>query len=274
MSFIIFSRHRNRCMDLRHSGISFLRLISRYRTQCTSQTHLHNSPCSDHQLVTISPSYSSQNASSRSSHTILISNSVISLRGLQSMMHISDMKVHFSERKRNLKEAFRMIPIGPLDCWLFIFEWNGKLYVDIFLPFGPQTAQFIFNLFSEINDPDPEFFGPVASYLGLAENLKKPKDDWIVDFTGMELDFDRMKLACYKINIIEQLQVCNGYSLLALSLIAPLKTFLVSSYSALKLFHWDVLSCAIFSIFRSAFLIYIHMESDVYPQQNGTSCGG
>ena len=119
-------------------------------------------------------------------------------------------------RKRDLKDAFRMIPVSPFDHWLFIFEWDGKLYVDLFLPFGLRTAPFIFNLFSEglhwimdwvfgrdlvhylddfllVNDPDPEFFGTIASYLGLTENCEKRKDGWIVDFTGIELDSDLME---------------------------------------------------------------------------------
>jgi hypothetical protein len=119
-------------------------------------------------------------------------------------------------RKRDLKDAFRMIPISPYDYWLFIFEWNGKLYVDIFLPFGLRTSPFIFNLFSEgfhwildwvfnrqllhylddfllINDPDPEFFGNLASYLGLCENTDKREDGWVVNFLGIQLDSDMME---------------------------------------------------------------------------------
>jgi hypothetical protein len=117
-------------------------------------------------------------------------------------------------RKRDLKDAFRKIPVSPLDYWLFVFEWETTLYVDVFLPFGLRTAPFIFNLFGEglhwilesfgrdlvhylddfllFNDPDPEFFGNLASYLGLAENLKKRKDGWVVDFSGIELDSDHM----------------------------------------------------------------------------------
>ena len=51
--------------------------------------------------------------------------------------------------KRDLKSAFRHIPVSPHDYWLLIFEWNGKFYVDMFLPFGLRMAPRIFNLFSE-----------------------------------------------------------------------------------------------------------------------------
>jgi len=119
-------------------------------------------------------------------------------------------------RKRDIKDAFRKIPVSPFDYWLFIFEWKRKLYIDLFLPFGLRTAPFIFNLFSEglhwisdwvfgrdlvhylddflfVNDPDPEFFNTLTSYLGFSENIKKRKDGWIVDFTGIELDSNLME---------------------------------------------------------------------------------
>ena len=51
--------------------------------------------------------------------------------------------------KRDLKSAFRHIPVNSRDYWLLIFEWQGKYYVDLFLPFGLRTAPRIFNLFSE-----------------------------------------------------------------------------------------------------------------------------
>ena len=51
--------------------------------------------------------------------------------------------------KRDLKSAFRHVPVSPLDHWLLIFEWDGKFYVDMFLPFGLRTAPRIFNLFAE-----------------------------------------------------------------------------------------------------------------------------
>ena len=121
-------------------------------------------------------------------------------------------------RKRDLKDAFRMIPISPYDYWLFLFEWNGALYVDIFLPFGLRTSPYIFNLFAEglhwildhvfqrqlvhylddfllVNDPDPEFFGDLVSYLGLFEKYSKREDGYRVNFLGIQLDSEHMQ-AC------------------------------------------------------------------------------
>src|SRR5216117_1891807 len=51
--------------------------------------------------------------------------------------------------KRDLKAAFRHIPINPCNYWLLLFEWNGHFFVDMFLPFGLRTAPRIFNLFAE-----------------------------------------------------------------------------------------------------------------------------
>jgi hypothetical protein len=51
--------------------------------------------------------------------------------------------------KRDLKSAFRHISVNPRNHWLLIFKWEGKFYVDMFLPFGLRTAPRIFNLFSE-----------------------------------------------------------------------------------------------------------------------------
>ena len=51
--------------------------------------------------------------------------------------------------KRDFKSAFRHVPVNDNDHWLLIFEWEGKFFVDMFLPFGLRTAPRIFNLFSE-----------------------------------------------------------------------------------------------------------------------------
>ena len=119
-------------------------------------------------------------------------------------------------RKRDLKDAFRKIPVSPYDYWLLLFEWSGHTYTDIFLPFGLRTSPFLFNLFSEalhwileaifkrelvhylddfllVNDPDPELFGAVVSHLGFEEKTSKRADGHVVDFTGIEIDTEKME---------------------------------------------------------------------------------
>ena len=51
--------------------------------------------------------------------------------------------------KRDLKSAFRYVPVSRLDQWCLIFEWEGQYYVELVLPFGLRTSPRIFNLFSE-----------------------------------------------------------------------------------------------------------------------------
>ena len=51
--------------------------------------------------------------------------------------------------KKDLKAAFRQVPISSIDWPLFIFFWRGKYYADLFLPFGLRTSPRIYNLFGE-----------------------------------------------------------------------------------------------------------------------------
>ena len=51
--------------------------------------------------------------------------------------------------KCNIKDAFRNIPIAPIDRPLLAFSWGDKTYIECCLPFGLTTAPFIFNLFAE-----------------------------------------------------------------------------------------------------------------------------
>lgn len=51
--------------------------------------------------------------------------------------------------KRDMRDAFRMIPIAPQDHWLFGFQWEDKFYTEKVLPFGLRTAPFLFNLLAE-----------------------------------------------------------------------------------------------------------------------------
>lgn len=51
--------------------------------------------------------------------------------------------------KRDPKSAFRGVPVSPYDGWLLMYMWAGKIFMELFLPFGLCTAPIIFNLFSE-----------------------------------------------------------------------------------------------------------------------------
>lgn len=62
--------------------------------------------------------------------------------------------------KRDMSNAFRIIPIAPHIQWLLGFRWQGTNYVHTVLPFGLSTAPFIFNLLAEA------FEWILRSYLG------------------------------------------------------------------------------------------------------------
>jgi hypothetical protein len=47
--------------------------------------------------------------------------------------------------KRDMKDAFRMIPIAPQYHWLMGFFWDGRFYVEQVLSFGLRTAPIVFN---------------------------------------------------------------------------------------------------------------------------------
>ncbi len=51
--------------------------------------------------------------------------------------------------KRDVKDAFRNVPVAPQHQWLLSFRWGGKFYKETRLSFGLATALFIFNLFTE-----------------------------------------------------------------------------------------------------------------------------
>lgn len=51
--------------------------------------------------------------------------------------------------KLDLKQAFRHIPVCPVDWHLLGISWKQKLYYDIVLAFGLCSAPYIFNLFAE-----------------------------------------------------------------------------------------------------------------------------
>ncbi|KAJ5413768.1 hypothetical protein N7509_000395 [Penicillium cosmopolitanum] len=51
--------------------------------------------------------------------------------------------------KRDIKDAFRNIPVAPAARRLLAFSWDIKTYMECCFPFGLATAPFIFNLFAE-----------------------------------------------------------------------------------------------------------------------------
>ena len=125
--------------------------------------------------------------------------------------------------KRDLKSAFRHIPVAASDYWLLIFEWEGQYYVDMCLPFGLRTAPRIFNLFAEAihwilaslhrwslsHYPDDFFavfplgtnltekseqFDKVINQLGFTKAIDKDEEGTTVMHLGFEIDSEAMEV--------------------------------------------------------------------------------
>jgi len=125
--------------------------------------------------------------------------------------------------KRDLKSAFRHVPVSPLDHWLLIFEWDGKFYVDMFLPFGLRTAPRIFNLFAEalhwifetllewkvthylddflfVFPPNTDInqscklYDEILDTIGLSGAVEKNMDGHVVTHLGFEFDTLKMEV--------------------------------------------------------------------------------
>jgi hypothetical protein len=125
--------------------------------------------------------------------------------------------------KRDLKSAFRHIPVSPLDYWLLIFAWNAVFYIDMFLPFGLRTAPRIFNLFAEalhwvfeevskwivthylddflfIFPPDTEIgkiasqYDTVLATMGFMSAVEKNMNGHVVTHLGFEFDTLKMEV--------------------------------------------------------------------------------
>ena len=123
--------------------------------------------------------------------------------------------------KRDLKDAFRMIPVAPQHRWLLGFSWRGNHYTEKCLPFGLRTAPFLFNLFAEglhwtwLASAPPEWLVQLIHYLddfiailppgsdpapmlqlyldlcwllGLVDNTKKAAHGTCVECLGIEID--------------------------------------------------------------------------------------
>ena len=75
--------------------------------------------------------------------------------------------------KKDVKDAFRNIPVAPQHQWLLGFEWQGHYYKETCLPFGLATAPFLFNLFAEA------LHWMMESYLSL-DKIRHYLDDFII----------------------------------------------------------------------------------------------
>ena len=51
--------------------------------------------------------------------------------------------------KIDIKSAYRLVPVSPVDCYYLGMQWNGKIYVDGMLPFGLRSAPKIFNAIAD-----------------------------------------------------------------------------------------------------------------------------
>ena len=74
--------------------------------------------------------------------------------------------------KKDIKDAFRNIPVSTINQWLLGFYWQGQYYKELCLPFGLQTAPFLFNMFAKA------FHWILQSYL-LIPHLQHFLDDFI-----------------------------------------------------------------------------------------------
>ena len=120
--------------------------------------------------------------------------------------------------KRDIRDAFRNIPVAPANQWLLGFEWKDQFYVETCLPFGLGTAPFLFNLFAEglhwaiecrthnaavlhylddflfvsppLQDVTPldELWRSLTDYLGIPRNDSKDRQGQIVEVLGIEID--------------------------------------------------------------------------------------
>ena len=54
--------------------------------------------------------------------------------------------------KIDIKSAYRLVPVSPLDHHYLGMQWNGQIYVDGMLPFGLRSAPNIFNAIADALD--------------------------------------------------------------------------------------------------------------------------
>ncbi|KAJ5413721.1 hypothetical protein N7509_000348 [Penicillium cosmopolitanum] len=123
--------------------------------------------------------------------------------------------------KRDIKDAFRIVPVAEDNQHLLAFQWNDSTYVECCLPFGLATAPYLFNLFAEalhwilqcllpafyinhylddfiaiarspsVFDPMSAFdkvYNRVTDYLRIPRNTKKDQQGTCVTVLGIQID--------------------------------------------------------------------------------------
>lgn len=87
--------------------------------------------------------------------------------------------------KRDIKDAFKNVPVALHHQWLLGFRWKNKYYKETYLSFGLSTAPFIFNLFGE------GLHWILLSYLRWA--LVHYHDDFVAVFPAAQATDQRLK---------------------------------------------------------------------------------
>lgn len=91
--------------------------------------------------------------------------------------------------KRDVKDAFRNVPVAPHQQWLLGFMWKEKYYKETCLSFGLSTAPFILNLFGK------GLHWILVSYL--CWFLVHYLDDFVAVFTAAQALTKQTRQACY-----------------------------------------------------------------------------
>ena len=98
--------------------------------------------------------------------------------------------------KKDLKRAYRQIPVGPRDYNLLGFHWNDLLYFDLVLPFGLRSATLacqrntnaIAHIFYSV------YHHQYVNYINDFGGVKSSNDDAPAAFQELETLFNRLGL--------------------------------------------------------------------------------
>ncbi|KAK9848349.1 hypothetical protein MYU51_016749 [Penicillium brevicompactum] len=96
--------------------------------------------------------------------------------------------------KRDIKDAFQIVPVAEDNQHLLDFQWNDSTYVECCLPFGLATAPYDFvATFKSLSVSDPtgpfdRVYNGVTDYLRIPRNTKKDQQGTCVTVSGVQID--------------------------------------------------------------------------------------